>query len=235
MLRLRCTGSSPRLPSESKKPGELCNCSGTDGMPKGGGGLLAVEGGAVAILDLGRGAQRSSGNAGAATGQKQRDRTAFRTSAGKLPLRCHVRLVAPCLGAPQQTGEDWRCRGISCPALRKTVGGLSAWPACTGRRSGHTRGGSARGARASLRRSTGVMGDGTPCPPKTLPETSVKGTRAALPISPLALRLLAASAERERSVRAAAADWQCRRLCRTRARSGAARRHRQRLQARAGR
>ena len=56
VLRLRCTGSSPRLPSESKKPGEILAWDGTDGMPIGGGGLLAVEGGAVAILDLGRAA-----------------------------------------------------------------------------------------------------------------------------------------------------------------------------------
>ena len=91
VLRLRCTGSSPRLPSESKKPGEILAWDGTDGMPIGGGGLLAVEGGAVAILDLGRAAAirarwpaQSTGDSNAAA----RYRT-VRTIAGKPPPRCH--------------------------------------------------------------------------------------------------------------------------------------------------
>ena len=41
----------------------------------------------------------------------------------------------------------------------------------------HSRVGNAQGARAGQRRFTGVIGDGTPRPPKTLPETSVKGAR----------------------------------------------------------
>ena len=50
----------------------------------------------------------------------------------------------------------------------------------------HARVGSARGARAGLRRVTGVMGDGMPWPAKTLPETSVKGARLPM-LSPLAV------------------------------------------------